>query len=99
VWIETFIALDPAGPLFGCGSLKMRLDPSDARIVLVLHTNGDEFFKGSLGTMLPMGHVDFYANGGLKQPVCGSTVEAMWKKITSIDCRLLKSAEKINDML
>jgi len=79
--IVNFTALDPAGPLFACGSLKMRLDPSDAKYVVVLHTNGEKFFKGGLGTMLPMGHLDFYANGGLKQPFCGSVSKSM------LDCK------------
>jgi len=86
---EPVEALDPAGPLFACGQLGMRLDASDARQVQVLHTNGDSFLKGGMGTMQRLGHVDFYANGGLKQPFCGSALAKMARKIVKFDCEQL----------
>lgn len=59
-------ALDPALPLFEGNSSNRRLSPSDARFVDVIHTDG-----GILGNPTPMGHADFYPNGGRPlQPGC-----------------------------
>ncbi|KAG7300645.1 hypothetical protein JYU34_014952 [Plutella xylostella] len=55
--------LDPAGPCFRSLPPNMRLDASDGQRVDVLHTNIDGF-----GMAEPIGHVDFYANGGEFQP-------------------------------
>lgn len=58
--------LDPALPLFNnYENLADRLDPSDAQHVQVIHTNG-----GLLGYQLPLGHADFYPNGGQNQKGC-----------------------------
>ncbi|KAJ1519468.1 hypothetical protein ONE63_004754 [Megalurothrips usitatus] len=59
-------ALDPAGPLFW-NDPKVRLDKSDAGFVDVIHT-----CAGYLGYWDPIGHADFYPNGGTYvQPGCG----------------------------
>ncbi|XP_026333738.1 lipoprotein lipase-like [Hyposmocoma kahamanoa] len=55
--------LDPAGPCFRSLPPEMRLSASDAERVAVIHTNMDGF-----GIAEPLGHVDFYANGGEFQP-------------------------------
>ncbi|XP_039305331.1 pancreatic lipase-related protein 2-like [Solenopsis invicta] len=61
--------LDPAGPAFETPYLKdtnERLDAADATFVDVIHT-----CAGSLGFFRPIGHADFYPNGGtFKQPGC-----------------------------
>ena len=58
--------LDPAGPLFW-DSPKIRLDKSDAGFVDVIHT-----CAGYMGYKDPIGHADFYPNGGTwVQPGCG----------------------------
>lgn len=61
--------LDPAGPAFETPYLKDpgdRLDSTDANFVDVIHT-----CAGSLGFLRPIGHVDFYPNGGtFTQPGC-----------------------------
>ncbi|XP_068601119.1 lipase member H [Brachionichthys hirsutus] len=67
--IGRITALDPAGPEFNGTPPEMRLDPSDALFVDVLHTDID-----SLGYREPIGHVDFYANGGTDQPGCPKTI-------------------------
>ncbi|CAG2176206.1 unnamed protein product, partial [Oppiella nova] len=38
----------------------------------VIHSNGDSFLRGGLGSFAPMGHVDFYPNGGRVQVGCNS---------------------------
>lgn len=61
--------LDPAGPAFETPYLKdteERLDVADANFVDIIHT-----CAGSLGFLRPIGHVDFYPNGGtFRQPGC-----------------------------
>lgn len=55
--------LDPAGPAFSHQDQNLRLAPSDAEFVDVIHTNA-----GVYGMTSPVGHVDFFPNGGEQQP-------------------------------
>ncbi|XP_077292359.1 pancreatic triacylglycerol lipase-like [Arctopsyche grandis] len=58
--------LDPALPLFQTLPLTLRLDRSDADFVDIIHTD-----SGGFGISAPMGHADFYLNGGRSpQPGC-----------------------------
>lgn len=59
------VALDPARPLFSQADKDNRIDPSDADFVDVFHTS-----TGLLGVGIATGDVDFYPNGGVKQPGC-----------------------------
>ncbi|XP_038622186.1 lipase member I isoform X2 [Tachyglossus aculeatus] len=61
--------LDPAGPQFTGKPADERLDRTDAKFVDVIHTDTD-----ALGFRNPMGHIDFYPNGGSKQPGCPKTI-------------------------
>ncbi|XP_072940510.1 pancreatic lipase-related protein 3-like [Epargyreus clarus] len=63
--IGRITALDPAGPCFTNVTLDKRLDRTDAEYVDVVHTNA-----GVLGLKEPVGHKDFYPNGGSSQPGC-----------------------------
>ncbi|XP_041808232.1 lipase member H [Chelmon rostratus] len=67
--IGRITALDPAGPQFTGTPPEDRLDPTDAQFVDVLHTDID-----ALGFREPLGHIDFYANGGTDQPGCPKTI-------------------------
>lgn len=57
----------------------VRLDPSDAEFVDVIHTDGKNpfLFDGTIipgyGMTQPCGHVDFYPNNGKDQPGCDIT--------------------------
>ncbi|VEN50592.1 unnamed protein product [Callosobruchus maculatus] len=59
--------LDPAGPMFDYPTAPPthRLDKSDAHFVDAVHTDIQGY-----GYTPPLGHVDFYPNGGKDQPGC-----------------------------
>uniref|UniRef100_A0A1B0D397 Uncharacterized protein n=1 Tax=Phlebotomus papatasi TaxID=29031 RepID=A0A1B0D397_PHLPP len=61
--------LDPAIIGFEWSGPESRLDDSDAVFVDVIHTAA-----GSLGFRNPLGHADFYPNGGFIQPGCGTNL-------------------------
>jgi pancreatic triacylglycerol lipase len=48
----------------------MRLHPSDAQQVDVIHTDCADIFTDGLGLNQPFGYIDFYPNGGMSQPGC-----------------------------
>ena len=56
--------LDPAGPLFRRNTAA-GLTRGSGDFVDAIHTDGQVF-----GMMTPIGHVDFYPNGGKTQPGC-----------------------------
>lgn len=67
--VSRITALDAAGPLYESPipvDENNRLDKNDAEFVDCIHTDG-----GIFGMVQPIGHVDFYPNGGLpRQPGC-----------------------------
>ncbi|KAK7090923.1 inactive pancreatic lipase-related protein 1-like isoform X2 [Littorina saxatilis] len=65
-------ALDPAEPIFKTEvDDSKRIDKSDATFVDVIHTDGADFnLLQGYGLKDPVGHVDFYPNGGVDQPGC-----------------------------
>ncbi|XP_052774574.1 pancreatic triacylglycerol lipase-like [Mya arenaria] len=75
--------LDPAGLSFEADPEEVRLDPGDALFVDVIHTDAQPLISLGFGTKLPMGHVDFYPNGGKDQPGCTrSASDHLFKLIT-----------------
>ncbi|CAG7786781.1 unnamed protein product [Allacma fusca] len=71
--IGRITGLDPAGPLYRFVPNQYRLDKSDAQFVDIVHSNGGASsigIGGFLGITQPLGHVDFYPNGGSLQPGC-----------------------------
>ncbi|KAH9523776.1 Pancreatic lipase- protein 2 [Bulinus truncatus] len=69
--ISRITGLDPAQPNFSGLQPVVRLDPSDASFVDVIHTDAVPYdtVKG-YGIIEPVGHIDFYPNGGRDQPGC-----------------------------
>lgn len=86
--IARITGLDPAGPIFVELNASMRLDPTDARFVDVLHTNGGSITKGALGLSSPAGHVDYYCNGGSLQPGCyfSSVTKSIMDPVERVAC-------------
>ncbi|KAL1116690.1 hypothetical protein AAG570_005162, partial [Ranatra chinensis] len=62
--------LDPAEPYFQSMPIHVRLDPSDANLVDVIHTDGTSILLLGYGMVEPCGHLDFYPNNGKEQPGC-----------------------------
>nr|CAH7760806.1 unnamed protein product [Callosobruchus chinensis] len=64
--LSRITGLDPAGPLYNHVPPSMRLDPTDAEFVDIVHSSAALF-----GYKYSCGHVDFWPNGGgPKQPGC-----------------------------
>ncbi|XP_045446163.1 pancreatic lipase-related protein 2 [Melitaea cinxia] len=62
--------LDPAAPYFSYTVTLVRLDRSDAKYVDIIHSNAVPLYFSGFGISEPIGHVDFYPNGGSIQPGC-----------------------------
>ncbi|XP_065219720.1 pancreatic triacylglycerol lipase-like, partial [Planococcus citri] len=77
--------LDPAQPGFEDLDPIVRLDRSDARYVDVIHSDAKPFVLFGLGIMSPIGHVDYYANGGITQPGCPVNVDNANFNLNSIE--------------
>uniref|UniRef100_A0A8C4JV52 Triacylglycerol lipase n=1 Tax=Dromaius novaehollandiae TaxID=8790 RepID=A0A8C4JV52_DRONO len=67
--IGRITGLDPAGPLFQYTPTMVRLDPSDAKFVDIIHTHAGHLLF-DFGILQTCGHLDFYPNGGKKMPGC-----------------------------
>nr|XP_023015082.1 pancreatic lipase-related protein 2-like [Leptinotarsa decemlineata] len=71
--IGRITGLDAASPLFRNEYLRekyKKLDRSDAKFVDVIHTDSSPFVTDGFGLWEPIGHVDFFPNGGQDQPGC-----------------------------
>lgn len=92
--VSMSIGLDPAGPLFETQDPRSRLDSTDAQFVDVIHSNGENLILGGLGSWQPLGHVDFYPNGGRMQKGCtnlfvGAVSDILWCKLTRLGFKLV----------
>ncbi|CAO1429205.1 unnamed protein product [Diamesa serratosioi] len=67
--INSIIGLDPAGPLFSLNTPATRLAVTDADYVECIQTDNRNFGIGA-----PLGHVDFFPNGGSNQPGCLTSI-------------------------
>ena len=64
--------MDPAGPFFALNDTSRRIDTTDGDFVDIIHTDGGTLTGNELGMLDPIGHVDFYPNGGEVQPGCNT---------------------------
>ncbi|XP_047103185.1 pancreatic lipase-related protein 2-like isoform X1 [Schistocerca piceifrons] len=65
--------LDPASPIYKSSLLLQsyrKLDTNDAAYVDIIHTDGSRTWAEGFGLLRPLGHADFYPNGGRTQPGC-----------------------------
>nr|XP_012303456.1 pancreatic triacylglycerol lipase [Aotus nancymaae] len=69
--IGRITGLDPAEPCFEGAPELVRLDPSDAQFVDVIHTDSAPIIPNlGFGTSQLVGHLDFFPNGGIEMPGC-----------------------------
>ncbi|XP_050003789.1 pancreatic lipase-related protein 2-like [Alexandromys fortis] len=67
--------LDPAEPCFQGLPEEVRLDPSDAMFVDVIHTDSKPMIPNlGFGMSQKVGHLDFFPNGGKEMPGCKKNV-------------------------
>lgn len=65
--------LDPAEPYFKDTPEEVCLGHSDADFVSIIHSDATQFLDGGvqgLGLSYPVGHIDFWPNGGTDHPGC-----------------------------
>ncbi|CAH2099638.1 unnamed protein product [Euphydryas editha] len=79
--VSRITGLDPAQPCFRTLNLIERLDDTDADFVDVIHTNGRLLQKIGFGLPDPIGHADFYPNGGMRQPGCANKTNSFWSRL------------------
>ncbi|OCT71289.1 hypothetical protein XELAEV_18034267mg [Xenopus laevis] len=73
--IGRITGLDPAGPLFQNTPPEVRLDPTDADFVDVIHTDTSPLIpKIGFGMSQSVGHLDFFPNGGETMPGCEKNI-------------------------
>lgn len=65
-------AMDPVGPFFEGRDPAVKIDPTDAQFVDAIHTDTETIKVKGIGTKEPVGHMDFFPNGGHSQPGCWS---------------------------
>lgn len=91
MYVQFWQGMDPAGPLYEGHPVAVRLDSTDAMFVDAIHTNAAPLHRGGAGLMDVSGHVDFYLNGGMRQPGCpnfisGSFTELIRGKLEGEPC-------------
>ncbi|KAL7890065.1 hypothetical protein AOLI_G00023230 [Acnodon oligacanthus] len=67
--------LDPAEPYFQGCPILVRLDPTDAKFVDAIHTDALPIVPYlGFGMSEPVGHIDFFPNGGEEMPGCDKNI-------------------------
>ncbi|XP_015997971.2 pancreatic triacylglycerol lipase [Rousettus aegyptiacus] len=73
--IGRITGLDPAGPSFEGTPELIRLDPTDAQFVDVIHTDAAPLIPNmGFGIRQTVGHLDFFPNGGEEMPGCQKNI-------------------------
>ncbi len=83
----------------------VRLDPGDADFVDAIHTDAKSILMFGYGMEQPVGHLDFYPNGGTDQPGCSlidlpvsldSMVDDTDRSVDSVKRHLVSRRTNIN---
>ncbi|NXK54295.1 LIPR2 protein, partial [Chauna torquata] len=100
--------LDPAQPYFQDTPIEVRLDDSDAEFVDVIHTDTAPTIPNlGFGMSTPIGHLDFYPNGGVEMPGCGKNavsdvvdLDSIWEGTRNfLACNHLRSLKYYSDSI
>lgn len=91
--------LDPAEGRWTYNDTATRLDISDADFVDIMHTNGGEISEGEIAFYEAIGHVDFYVNGGHKQPGCEDPDYSKSFLIKSLVQQVIKEKPSLNNRM
>ncbi|KAM9324596.1 pancreatic triacylglycerol lipase-like [Gastrophryne carolinensis] len=98
--IGRITGLDPAEPYFQGTPIEVRLDPSDAAFVDVIHTDAAPLIPNvGLGMSQQVGHLDFFPNGGEEMPGCSKNalsqivdIDGIWQGTRDfVACNHLRS--------
>ncbi|KYQ55339.1 Pancreatic triacylglycerol lipase [Trachymyrmex zeteki] len=92
--------LDPASPFFRHHLFReksKKLDATDARLVDVIHTDGSQDFMDGFGLLKPIGHIDFFPNGGREQPGCTDIKNSV--VVSHLKGELRMSQARLKDIL
>ncbi|XP_071402803.1 inactive pancreatic lipase-related protein 1-like [Centroberyx affinis] len=105
--LSRITGLDPVEPYFQYCNATVRLDPTDAAFVDVIHTDALPFdSKLGLGMSEAVGHIDFYPNGGELMPGCSknrgkpSDLDAIWEGTKKFDaCNHVRSYQYYSESM
>ncbi|XP_074088003.1 pancreatic triacylglycerol lipase-like [Macrotis lagotis] len=106
--IGRITGLDPAEPCFEGTPEEVRLDPSDAKFVDVIHTDASPIIPNiGFGTSQLVGHLDFFPNGGEQMPGCQKNalsqivdINGIWEGTRDfVACNHLRSYKYYSDSI
>ncbi|XP_073537369.1 pancreatic triacylglycerol lipase-like isoform X1 [Phyllobates terribilis] len=106
--ISRISGLDPAEPYFQSTPTEVRLDPSDAALVDVVHTDAGPLVPSlGFGMSQVVGHLDFFPNGGIHMPGCPQnieipnvSVEDIWNGVVNfVTCNHLRAIKYYTDSI
>ncbi|XP_069755490.1 inactive pancreatic lipase-related protein 1-like [Narcine bancroftii] len=106
--IARITGLDPVAPYFQNTPPEVRLDPTDAHFVDVIHTDGSlQSPDKGFGITYPCGHVDFYPNGGENMPGCSKNlistildVDGIWEGTKNfLSCNHLRAIKYFTESI
>ncbi|XP_053306313.1 pancreatic triacylglycerol lipase-like [Spea bombifrons] len=106
--IPRITGLDPAEPYFQGTPAEVRLDPSDAAFVDVIHTDAAPMIPNlGLGMSQAVGHLDFFPNGGEEMPGCAKNalsqivdLDGIWQGTRDfVACNHLRSYKYYTDSI
>ncbi|XP_063819889.1 pancreatic triacylglycerol lipase-like isoform X2 [Pseudophryne corroboree] len=106
--ISRITGLDPAEPYFQNTPIEVRLDPSDATLVDVIHTDSGSLVPNlGFGMSQNVGNLDFFPNGGVKMPGCTQNpsipnvnVEDIWSGVIHfVTCNHMRAIKYYTDSI